>query len=49
MLDEVEQARVGVVQVLEDERHGARLREPFEERAPRAEELLGGHARLDTE
>ena len=40
VVDEVEQARVGPVQVLEDEDDGARRGDPLEERPPRREELL---------
>ena len=39
-LDEVEQPRVGPLEVLEDHHDGALLRDPLEERAPRGEQLL---------
>ena len=39
VVDEVEQARVGAVEVLEHQHHGARAGEPLEERAPRREQL----------
>ena len=41
VVDEVEQARVGEVEVLEDQDHGRGRREALEERAPRSEELVG--------
>ena len=40
VLDEVEQARVGPVQVLEDEHDGPLLGQPLEEEPPRGEEIL---------
>jgi hypothetical protein len=40
VVDEVEQTRVGVVEVLEDHDHRGGGREPFEERAPGGQELL---------
>ena len=46
VVDEVEQARIGEVQVLEDEHDRPAGGEALEERAPRAEQLVGGHARL---
>ena len=49
VVDEVEQARVGVVVVLEHHDHGRGRGEPLEERAPGAEQLLGAHARADAQ
>ena len=40
VVDEVEQARVGPVEVLEDQHDRCRSRDPLEERAPGAEQLL---------
>ena len=50
MVDEVDQARIGVVEVLEDHRDGAPLGDPLEERSPGGEQLLRTAAcRLDAE
>ena len=49
MVDEVEQAGVGVVVVLEDQDDGRHQGYPLEEGPPGAEELLGPDARLDAD
>ena len=49
VVDEVEQARVGEVHVLEDERNRTLLGNPFEEGSPRPEQLVRGHPALDAE
>ncbi len=49
VVDEVEQSRIGVMEVLEDHRHSAVLGDPLEERAPGAEQLLGHDVRLEPE
>ena len=49
VVDEVQQARVGVVVVLEDEHDRRRGGEPFEERPPRPEQLVRAPAGLDAE
>ena len=48
-LDEVEQPRVGPLEVLEDHHDGALLRDPLEERAPRGEQLLAVAVRSGVE
>ena len=49
MIDEVQQARVGEVVVLEHHDHRRSGGQPFEEGAPGSEQLLGAHARADTQ
>ncbi len=49
MIHEVEQARVGVVMVLEDHDHGRARREAFEERPPGGEQLVRPDPRPDAE
>ena len=49
VVDEVDQARVRVVEVLEDQDHRRRRGEALEERPPGADELLRRDARLDAE
>ena len=49
VVDEVEQARIGEVHVLEDQRHGALLGDALEERAPGTEQLLRRGARFDAQ
>ena len=49
LVDEVEQPGVGVVEVLEDHDHGTGGRQPLEERAPGAEELLRADAGVDAQ
>ena len=45
VVDEVEQPRVGVVEVLEDQHDRRRRGQPLEERAPRPEQLVRGPRR----
>ncbi len=49
MIDEVEQSRVGEVEVLEDHHHRVPIGQALEERAPCGEELLGVDAALEAE
>ena len=49
VVDEVDQAGVGEVEVLEDQDDRGGRREPLEERPPGAEQLLRADARLDAE
>ena len=49
VVDEVEEARVGEVQVLEDHDDRTARREPLEERAPGTEELLGPDPRFEAQ
>ena len=46
VLDEVEQRRLGPVQVLEDEHEGTRPRDRLEELSHGPEDLLGAHVRV---
>ena len=49
VVDEVEQARIGEVEVLEDQHDGLGHRQALEERAPRREQLVRARPRLDAQ
>ena len=49
MVDEVEEPRVGMMEVFEDHDDGLGHREPLEEGPPRPEQLVGRAAGLETE
>ena len=49
VVDEVEQPRVRVLEVLEQQDHGGRVGQPLEERPPGGEQLVGGDLGLDAE